>query len=585
MICLLRGMVLSVIVIANSFLACPATELPDIDTILSRVRTANEARDQQLENSQGHCTMRHLHGSPAVQWKQPSGNSLPSDAENIRWEGDDMISVSWKQRGSQHRFERLHTPRTGLPPHPWISDVNISYDEEVTRIYETADPRGYLQTAPRTEDAEISHTARWFDIDALYHPRQMDPIVCISDFLKRNIQPTIERVLVGGIPCILVGLHEQTGDEKMRQEEVRREFYFAPEMNYALVKAISVKTNTIDGKIETFTGDTWQASYTPARDIENMWALQKVELTERHFSHDMEYEVQFWPEKLEVHLDTEFNSPSDDGDFSFAGLGLPPDAPIFDVRQWGVPVRLYESPEGLRVHPADMYFPDFAHHTLTDANYIAILDRLSKELATKLRRIPSFQQFLNEEIPPGTSHANAFKGLALRRLWPYPSLVAPLMEQLFDDGERSLIFQIVHPHFASARANQWENTTPAAINLVEHTLHDNPDRLTPLHVEALSHAITVHYPGARGLQGEVPVYYHRVIDLMTECLQHPAANIREAAVSYLPTRELPDMGTVTLVRDALTKFLADFGASSGSDDIRTLAGQKLDLLDGVVLVR
>ena len=138
---------------------------------------------------------------------------------------------------------------------------------------------------------------------------------------------------------------------------------------------------------------------------------------------------------------------------------------------------------------------------------------------------------------------------------------------------------MIRPAFPSQSAKTyWADWGATAQAIVEETMDETPERLTPLHVEALHRSITVMLPETRRLPQERPVGFEKAVRLMIRCMAHPDERLRMAAVKYLPTRNLDEPELLGEMEFALRTLLDEHTVGGIEPDWRTLAQTRLDVI-------
>lgn len=545
--------------------------LPDIHTLLEQVRAATEARERLLENAWGACNTVMQRGIPACEMRKENANKyLGPDSEGICWSPPAPQELTWYRTGTHRRYDTESLRRV------WEVASKVG-EKTMGRTVDLHEGKGYLDAAPGAYYNLIQ--LPWhFDLDDLFRRPEIDPVRGIERQLERGDQPRISWSLVDEIPCILVAFAPSEADLQEDATQVWKEYYFAPGMDLALLKATIVYSSPARSP----NGPMYSiykigASYRPGPNGEDVWLCVSLDLEFRRRQQGIG-DVLLLLER--VHADftyAELDVTLPDDTFTLTGLGLREDAPIYDLRFGGM--RVSEGPTGFVVHPED---EDLFTGLATPIPLDTALE-IARDLSAELEGCDEaylYAVIKNRAAFP-TIHSAMYRKLALGKLRRAHGDTMSLLAYGFDVQDEVLVRGLVAP---CAPSHGYHDPEPsaAAMDLVERTLLETPDRITPLHVKAVYLATDLRKPQFGFGPRSMPEGYNRAIGLLCRLLEHPRPAVQAVALANLPARDVRTQASLDVMKSALRRFVA-----SGADSTATtrLAMEKLDAMEDVALVR
>ena len=550
--------------------------LPTFDEVITLVQQAATRRDALLEHSKGACMVRSQRGEP---WGESERyEHLEPDDTGAVWPSDRIETVQWAQSGPHHRFDYTCDVKRKASSGWTILSKRISFDDSIERIYEPDIQTGFVKLPTRFGNfIQLPNT---FDIDYFYGKSKVAPERLLPRLREVGYEPEIKRSLIHGIPCIYLAFYRNfpVAGGYQDKSEFLSGFHIAPALNYSLIKAVSVQQSFFKSRIRSYDVIEWLASYRESDAQPDVWLLEELTASEKRAGGGLDQPMY---EKMTVlFAQTDIIDQIPQEHFTFGGLGLPEDAPIYDTRFAETPVSLVEREGGFLPHP-DVQ-PWSMPSEMLDGNWVVApeLPRLAQEVSNL-----SWPQLEAQVFNRAEAHApypRAFRMLALnryRKTEEQQGKARALLEHGLAMQDDVIVQGMIRPAFPSQSAKTyWADWAATAQAIVEETMDQTPERVTPLHVEALHRSITVMLPETRRLPQERPVGFEKAVRLMIRCMAHPDERVRMAAVKYLPTRNLDDPELLGEMEMALRTLLEEHTAGRIGPAWQSLARTKLDVI-------
>jgi len=530
--------------------------LPDIHTLLEQVRAATAERERLLENAWGTCNAVMQRGIPSCEMRKENADKyLGPDSEGICWPPPKPRELTWYRTGTHRRYDTESLRRA------W--EVASRVGEKTTgRTVDLHEGKGYVDAAP-IPYYNLIRLPWHFDLDDLFRRPEVEPVRGIERQLELGDQPRISWSLVDEIPCILVAFEPSEADLQEDATQVWKEYYFAPGMDLALLKATIVYSSPArspNGPM--FSIYKFGASYRPGPNGEDVWLCASLDLEFRRRQQGIG-DVLLLLERVQADFSyAALDVDLPDDTFTLTGLGLREDAPIYDLRFGGM--RVSGGPSGFVVHPED----EDLFTGLSTPIPLATAHEIARDLSAELegRDQAYLHAVVKDRTEFPTIHGKLYRKLALGKLRRAPGDTTSLLAHGFEVQDDVLVRGLVVP-CAPSHGYHDREPSDAAMDLAERALLETPDRITPLHAEALHRATDLRKPVFGFGPRSVPEGYNRAIGLLCRLLEHPRTAVQAAALAYLPARDVRTQASLDVMKSALDRFVDREGVSAADQRI------------------